>query len=179
VNLGQRQNSFRCSRHIAVQKSSGPCENSAGQDSRIAGAILDSGMAHISGFERDQLLLLPEAVDDYVGSDNPVRFIDAFVDGCVSAPKRDPSPEAEQCIEFRNEFGPEAGSRSAPIGTPSAIAFSMLHQRIRSDSRGGPNLVPEHRFGKPRVTPSGTWYNLTHKADLEPDLKLVDRPRWS
>jgi transposase len=38
-------------------------------------------MAHISGLERDQLLLLPEAVDDYVGSDNPVRFIDAFVDG--------------------------------------------------------------------------------------------------
>jgi transposase len=38
-------------------------------------------MAHISGFERDQLLLLPEAVDDYVGADNPVRFIDAFVEG--------------------------------------------------------------------------------------------------
>jgi len=38
-------------------------------------------MAHISGLERDQLLLLPEAVDDYIGCDNPVRFIDAFVDG--------------------------------------------------------------------------------------------------
>jgi transposase len=38
-------------------------------------------MAHIPGFERSQLLLLPEAVDDYVGPDNPVRFIDAFVDG--------------------------------------------------------------------------------------------------
>ena len=38
-------------------------------------------MAHISGFDPDQLLLLPEAVDDYVGSDNTVRFIDAFVDG--------------------------------------------------------------------------------------------------
>jgi hypothetical protein len=38
-------------------------------------------MAHISGFERNQLLLPPEAVDDYVGSDNPLRFIDAFVDG--------------------------------------------------------------------------------------------------
>src|SRR5450432_1210372 len=38
-------------------------------------------MAHKSGFERDQLLLLPEAVDDYVGSDNPVRFIDVFVEG--------------------------------------------------------------------------------------------------
>jgi hypothetical protein len=38
-------------------------------------------MAHISGFARDQLLLLPEAVDDYVDAENPVRFIDAFVDG--------------------------------------------------------------------------------------------------
>ena len=28
-----------------------------------------------------QLLLLPEAVDDYVAADNPVRFIEAFVDG--------------------------------------------------------------------------------------------------
>jgi transposase len=38
-------------------------------------------MTHIFGFERSQLLLLPEAVDDYVGVDNPVRFIDQFVDG--------------------------------------------------------------------------------------------------
>ncbi|QPB20419.1 hypothetical protein ISN39_02565 [Rhizobium sp. 007] len=26
------------------------------------------------------MLLLPEALDDYVGPDNPVRFIEAFVD---------------------------------------------------------------------------------------------------
>ena len=38
-------------------------------------------MTHLSGHDRSQLLLLPEAVDDYVGPDNPVRFIDAFVDG--------------------------------------------------------------------------------------------------
>src|SRR5271155_575131 len=38
-------------------------------------------MTHIAGFERDQLQLLPEALDDYVDADNPVRFIDAFVDG--------------------------------------------------------------------------------------------------
>src|ERR1700730_15130801 len=37
-------------------------------------------MTHISGFERSQLLLLPESIDDYVGVDSPVRFIDAFVD---------------------------------------------------------------------------------------------------
>ena len=38
-------------------------------------------MTHISGFKRPQLVLLPEAIDNYVGGDNPVRFIDAFVDG--------------------------------------------------------------------------------------------------
>jgi hypothetical protein len=37
-------------------------------------------MTHISGFERSQLLLLPEALDDYVEAENPVWFIDAFVD---------------------------------------------------------------------------------------------------
>jgi len=37
-------------------------------------------MAHIEGVNRSQTLLLPEAVEDYVGADNPVRFIDAFVD---------------------------------------------------------------------------------------------------
>jgi transposase len=38
-------------------------------------------MAHILGHDRSQLLLLPEAVDDYVAADNSVRFIEAFVDG--------------------------------------------------------------------------------------------------
>jgi hypothetical protein len=38
------------------------------------------GMTYITGHDRSQLLLLPKAVDDYVGTDNPVRFIDAFVD---------------------------------------------------------------------------------------------------
>ena len=38
-------------------------------------------MTHITGKDRSQLLLLPDAVDDYVGPDNPVRFMDALVDG--------------------------------------------------------------------------------------------------
>ena len=38
-------------------------------------------MAHLVGHDRSQSLLLPESLDDYVWSDNPVRFIDAFVDG--------------------------------------------------------------------------------------------------
>jgi transposase len=37
-------------------------------------------MTHISGPDRSQTLLLPESLDEYVGQDNPVRFIDAFVE---------------------------------------------------------------------------------------------------
>src|SRR5512147_954622 len=39
-------------------------------------------MKHIQGGDRNQTLLLPVAVDDYVGRENPVRFIEAFVDQC-------------------------------------------------------------------------------------------------
>jgi transposase len=38
-------------------------------------------MSHITGLDRSQTLLLPESLDEYVGPENPVRFIDAFVDG--------------------------------------------------------------------------------------------------
>src|SRR3981081_1786438 len=58
-----------------------PCGKSRQSDSIAACGALEFDMTHISGFERSQLLLLPEAIDDYVVADNPVRFIDAFVDG--------------------------------------------------------------------------------------------------
>jgi hypothetical protein len=34
----------------------------------------------IEGADRGQLSLLPGSLDDWVGNDNPVRVIDAFVD---------------------------------------------------------------------------------------------------
>ena len=37
-------------------------------------------MRYIQGTDRDQTTLLPDAIDDYITEDNPVRFIDAFVD---------------------------------------------------------------------------------------------------
>ena len=37
-------------------------------------------MKHIQGISRTQTLLLPACVDDYVGPDNVVRFIEAFVE---------------------------------------------------------------------------------------------------
>lgn len=37
-------------------------------------------MAYVEGTARNQLVLLPEAIDDYVEEDNPVQVIDVFVD---------------------------------------------------------------------------------------------------
>ncbi len=38
-------------------------------------------MRFVEGFDRDQMMLLPPCAEDYVGAENPVRVIDAFVDG--------------------------------------------------------------------------------------------------
>ncbi len=36
-------------------------------------------MGYIAGTERSEVLLFPEALDDYITPENPVRFIDAFI----------------------------------------------------------------------------------------------------
>lgn len=36
---------------------------------------------HIQGQGRHQVTLLPDALDDFVTEDNPVRVVDIFVDG--------------------------------------------------------------------------------------------------
>jgi len=42
---------------------------------------LEERMGYISGESREQITMFPEVVDDYITQDNPVRFIEAFVDG--------------------------------------------------------------------------------------------------
>lgn len=37
-------------------------------------------MGYIHGESREQVYLLPEAIDDYIGPENPVRFLDVFVE---------------------------------------------------------------------------------------------------
>lgn len=37
-------------------------------------------MNYIKGVSREQKILFPDVVDDFIAEDNPVRFIDAFVD---------------------------------------------------------------------------------------------------
>jgi transposase len=81
-------------------------------------------MAHISGHDRSQTLLFPESVDDYVGPDNPVRFIDAFVDGLDLA--------------AAGFVGVEAKPTGRPGYAPADLLKLYIHgylNRIRSSRR--------------------------------------------
>ncbi len=42
-------------------------------------------MHHIDGIDRDQITMFPEALDDYIHEDNPVRF-PGIPSGHVSTP---------------------------------------------------------------------------------------------
>lgn len=37
-------------------------------------------MSYITGYSREQITMFPEVIDDYILEDNPVRFIDVYVD---------------------------------------------------------------------------------------------------
>src|SRR4051794_18839532 len=80
-----------------------------------AGRVGSRYGAHLRS--RSQTLLFPEAVDDYVDPDNPVRFIDAFVDGL------DLTAAGFVGVEPRRPRG--AGSahekRPAPKGRPALV----------------------------------------------------------
>ncbi len=40
---------------------------------------------YVTGADRSQTTLFPDRLEDFVGADNPVRAVDAFVDGAGSA----------------------------------------------------------------------------------------------
>src|SRR5262245_40556832 len=43
-------------------------------------ATKDASMPHLQGASREAVVLFPPSLDDYIAADNPVRFVDAFVD---------------------------------------------------------------------------------------------------
>jgi Transposase DDE domain len=100
-------------------------------------------MAHISGFDRSQVLLLPEAVEDYVGSDNPVRFIDAFVDGLdLMAAQEDRLRQPESLPRL-------PASRTMHERRPLEDALDRMAQRLaaRPDILDRRREIVEHPFG--------------------------------
>jgi transposase len=78
-------------------------------------------MDHIQGTDRDQLILFPEALDDYIAQDNSVRFIDAFVDSL-----------GLQGLGFTHALPPETGRPPYHPGTMLKLYVYGYLNRIRS-----------------------------------------------
>ena len=62
-------------------------------------------MGYIQGADRNQIILLPDTLDDYVGRDNEVRAIDAFIDSLdisLMGFKADPAKEGRPGYDPRD-----------------------------------------------------------------------------
>jgi transposase len=98
------------------------CEKGAERNSpEEGGSGKRRSMGYLEGIDRHQVMLLPAAVDDYVTPENPVRAIDAFVEGLKLK---------ELKIEER-----QAGEVGAPGYHPRAMLKLYLYgylNRIRS-----------------------------------------------
>jgi transposase len=70
----------------------------------------------IEGESRQQVTLLPECLDDYIGEDNPVRIVDAFV---------------EELDLLSLGFG---GADPAATGRPAYPTGQACHKRRSSQS---------------------------------------------
>jgi transposase len=78
-------------------------------------------MSHVEGMDRDQMTLFPEALDDYVSEENPVRFIDAFV-GSLDL----------ECLDFTHAVPNELGR---PPYNPADLLRLFIYgylNRVRS-----------------------------------------------
>jgi hypothetical protein len=92
-------------------------------------------MTHISGFERSQLLLLPEATDDYVAADNPVRFIDAFVEGLQHFRIRNasqPFQSLTRCKRYLRKSGAFLLFRPSQILSQSLSSAQGFRHQVRA-----------------------------------------------
>jgi transposase len=89
---------------------------------------------HINGTHRDQTALFPDRLEDYVDKENPVRFIDAFID----------SLNLEK-LGFKHSIPAETGRRSYdPADLLKLYVYGYLNQ-IRSSRKLEKECHPKPR----------------------------------
>ena len=86
-------------------------------------------MNHRCGLDRSQSLLFPETLEEYVGPENPVRFLDAFVAGldlrtlgfahAVVEPTGRPPYDPATLLKRPLQSGPKTSHRKTIRQTPT------------------------------------------------------------
>jgi hypothetical protein len=113
-------------------------------------------MGHLLGTDRSQMLLLPEVVDDNVGPENPVRFIEAFVDGLDLQVCGFSGPSADQP-------NPKFKLRHYPLFVSYRIADFTVDRKIILRRRAG----GAGRRCRRSWFPGFNWTTATSLADHE------------
>ena len=93
-------------------------------------------MRHIQGHSGDHITLFPESLDEYITDDNPVRFLDAFVNAMDL-----------QNLGFKRAVPEETGR---PPCDPADLLKLYLYgylNRIRSSRQHGPRDLPGGQGG--------------------------------
>jgi transposase len=94
-----------------------------------------SYMGYIKGVDRNQVMLMPEYVEDYVAADNPVRVIDAFVEGLDMATL---GFQAEPAFEGRPGYNPRDMLKLYIYGYNNKIRSS---RRLQTEARRNLELI--------------------------------------
>ena len=81
-------------------------------------------MGFVDGVPRDQLIMFPQSLDEYISDDNPVRFVDAYVDGLDL-----------QALGFKHAVPEETGRPPYHPGTQLRLYIYGYLNRIRSSRR--------------------------------------------
>ncbi len=120
-------------------------------------------MRYIQGVCRNQITLLPEVLDDFIKEDNPVRFIDAFVDGLDmlelgfthSEPKatgRKPyAPSDLLKLYIYGHLNRIRSSRSLETATQRNIELMWLLRRLTPDFKTIADFRKDNSKGLKRV----------------------------
>jgi transposase len=88
-------------------------------------------MGYVEGTNREQVVLFPAVIDDYVSAENPVRFVEAFVKGldlvALGFSKAEPEERGRPAYDPRDllKLYMATSTRSGPVGNWSGKQSGM------------------------------------------------------
>lgn len=120
-------------------------------------------MGYVEGTNREQVVLFPAVIDDYVSADNPVRFVDAFVNrldlGALGFSKAEPEERGRPAYDprdmlklyiygYTNEI---RSSRKLERETNRNVEVMWLLRRLTPDHKTIANFRKENVASLPAV----------------------------
>jgi transposase len=83
-------------------------------------------MEFISGESREQILLPPDCIEDYVDGDNPVRIIEAYINSldvaALGCGRPEPNTTGRPVYDPKDVFA--AGSNPRPLGRLEPVTLT-------------------------------------------------------